>query len=103
MILFILKRLAIAIPTLLVLIVLSFVLMKVAPGSPFTGEKNLPPDTLKNIFARYNLDKPAWQQLVEYVWNIVAHFDFGPSFKYKDRSVNDIIAQGFPVTLRYGF
>jgi oligopeptide transport system permease protein len=103
MIVFVLKRLAIAIPTLLVLIVLSFILMKVAPGSPFTGEKNLPRDVLNNIYARYGLDKPVWQQLFEYVWNIVAHFDFGPSFKYKDRSVNDIIAQGFPVTLTYGF
>jgi oligopeptide transport system permease protein len=103
MIVFVLKRLAIAIPTLLVLIVLSFILMKVAPGSPFTGEKNLPRDVLNNIYARYGLDKPVWQQLFEYVWNIVVHFDFGPSFKYKDRSVNDIIAQGFPVTLTYGF
>ena len=103
MILFVLKRLAIAIPTLLVLIILSFVLMKVAPGNPFTGEKNLPRDVLNNIYARYGLDKPLWQQLLEYVWNIVAHFDFGPSFKYKDRSVNEIIAQGFPVTLTYGF
>jgi oligopeptide transport system permease protein len=103
MITFILKRLAIAIPTLLVLIVISFILMKIAPGSPFTGEKALPKDVLDNIYARYGLDKPEWQQLVEYVWNIVAHFDFGPSFKYKDRSVNDIIAQGFPVTLTYGF
>ena len=103
MIVFVLKRLAIAIPTLLVLIVLSFILMKIAPGNPFTGEKNLPRDVLNNIYARYGLDKPMWQQLVEYVWNIVAHFDFGPSFKYKDRSVNDIIKQGFPVTLTYGF
>ena len=103
MLAFILKRLAIAIPTLLVLIVFSFVLMKIAPGSPFTGEKALPKDVLTNIYARYGLDKPEWQQLLEYVWNIVAHFDFGPSFKYKDRSVNDIIAQGFPVTLTYGF
>jgi oligopeptide transport system permease protein len=103
MLLFILKRLAIAIPTLLVLIVLSFFLMKMAPGNPFTGEKNLPRDVLANIYARYGLDKPEWQQLVEYVWNIVVHFDFGPSFIYKDRSVNDIIAQGFPVTLTYGF
>jgi oligopeptide transport system permease protein len=103
MLMFVLRRLAIAIPTLLVLIIMSFVLMKIAPGSPFTGEKNLPRDVLVNIYARYGLDKPEWQQLLEYVWNIVAHFDFGPSFKYKDRSVNEIIAQGFPVTLTYGF
>jgi oligopeptide transport system permease protein len=102
MLMFIARRLAIAIPTLLVLIVLSFLLMRVAPGSPFTGEKALPAPVLANIYARYGLDKPEWQQLVEYVWNIVAHFDFGPSFKYQDRSVRDIIAQGFPVTLTYG-
>jgi oligopeptide transport system permease protein len=102
MIAFVLKRLAIAIPTLLVLIVVSFVLMKIAPGNPFNGEKKLAPEVLANIYARYGLDKPWWQQLSEYVWNIVAHFDFGPSFKYKDRTVNEIIAQGFPVTLTYG-
>lgn len=102
MVVFILKRLAVSIPTLLVLIVLSFILMKVAPGSPFSGEKNIPKQVLENIFARYGLDKPQWQQLLEYIWNIVAHFDFGPSFKYRDRTVNDIIAQGFPITLTYG-
>lgn len=103
MIKFILRRIAIAVPTLLLLIVLSFFLMKLAPGNPFQGEKNLPKQVMANIYARYGLDKPEWQQLLEYIWNIVAHFDFGPSFKYKDRSVNDIIAQGFPVTLTYGF
>jgi oligopeptide transport system permease protein len=100
---FILRRLAIGIPTLLLLIVLSFFLMHVAPGNPFYGEKKLPAEVMHNIMARYGLDKPLWQQLGEYVWNVVAHFDFGPSFKYKDRTVNDIIAQGFPVTLTYGF
>jgi len=100
---FILRRLAIAIPTLLVLIILSFLLMHWAPGNPFYGDKKLPPEVMANIMARYGLDKPLWQQLLEYIWNIVAHFDFGPSFKYKDRTVNEIIAQGFPVTLTYGF
>ncbi|MEX0627508.1 MAG: ABC transporter permease subunit, partial [Cucumibacter sp.] len=100
---FILRRLAIAIPTILLLIVFSFILMKIAPGTPFSGEKAIPEEVLKNVYARYGLDKPEWQQLLEYIWNIVAHFDFGPSFKYRDRTVNDIIAQGFPVTLTYGF
>ena len=85
MIAFILKRLAIAIPTLLVLIVFSFILMKIAPGSPFTGEKNLPPETLKNIFARYNLDKPQWQHSQDY-WNekdVIPLIDLdGPEFVY---------------------
>jgi oligopeptide transport system permease protein len=102
MIRFILRRLAIAIPTLLALIVVSFILMKVAPGNPFTGEKTLPKEVMANIMARYGLDKPEWQQLLDYISNIVLHFDFGPSFKYKDRSVTEIIAQGFPVTFTYG-
>jgi oligopeptide transport system permease protein len=100
---FVLRRLGVAIPTLLVLILLSFALMHIAPGSPFLNERALPQAVLDNIQARYGLDQPWWVQLGRYVWNIVAHFDFGPSFKYTDRSVNDIIAQGFPVTLTYGF
>ncbi|KEO52784.1 oligopeptide ABC transporter permease OppB [Thioclava pacifica] len=103
MIVYILKRLAIAIPTLLTLIIASFVLMHVAPGGPFTAERAVPPEVLANLNAKYGLDQPLWRQIATYLWNVVAHFDFGPSFTYKDRSVNDIIAQGFPVTLTYGF
>lgn len=99
---FILKRLMVAVPTLLILIVLSFLLMHAAPGGPFTYEKKLPPEILANLNAKYGLDQPLWRQMISYVWGIVAHFDFGPSFVYKDRDVNDIIGQGFPVTLRYG-
>ena len=99
---YIFKRLLIAIPTLLILIMLSFLLMHLAPGGPFTREKALPPQVILNLQARYGLDEPLWKQMIIYVWNIVVHFDFGPSFVYKDRTVNEIIAQGFPVTLRYG-
>ena len=99
---YILKRLAIAVPTLLILIVLSYILMYLAPGGPFTREKALPPQVIANLQARYGFDEPLWKQIIIYIWNIVAHFDFGPSYVYKDRTVNDIIAQGFPVTLRYG-
>lgn len=99
---FIFKRLLVAIPTLLILIVLSFLLMHAAPGGPFTQEKAIPPEILANLNAKYGLDQPLWRQMFSYVWGIVAHFDFGPSFIYKDRTVNEIIAQGFPVTLTYG-
>jgi oligopeptide transport system permease protein len=99
---FVLKRLAIAVPTLLILIVLSYILMYAAPGGPFTREKALPPQVIANLQARYGFDEPLWKQILIYVWNIVAHFDFGPSYIFKDRTVNDIIGQGFPVTLRYG-
>ncbi len=99
---FIINRLAFAIPTMLVMIIVCFVLMHTAPGGPFTSERPLPPQVLANIEARYGLDQPYWKQLADYVGNIVFHFDFGPSFKYKDRDVNDVIAQGFPITLTYG-
>ena len=99
---YIFKRLAVAIPTLLFLVVISFLLMHAAPGGPFTQEKKLSAEVLANLNAKYGLDQPLWRQMVSYVWGIVAHFDFGPSFIYKDRTVNEIIAQGFPVTLYYG-
>ncbi len=99
---FILRRAAVAIPTLLVLLIASFWLMQTAPGGPFTSERPLPPQVLENINAKYGLDDPLWKQLWNYVGGIVTDFDFGPSYKYKDRTVNDIIAQGFPVTLKYG-
>jgi oligopeptide transport system permease protein len=99
---FIFKRVMVAIPTLLILIILSFLLMHAAPGGPFTQEKALPPEVLANLNAKYGLDQPLWRQMLSYVWGIIAHFDFGPSFVYKDRTVNEIIAQGFPVTLTYG-
>ncbi len=102
MLVFILKRLAVAVPTLLALIVISFLMMHAAPGGPFTQEKQLQAAVLANLNAKYGLDQPIWVQMARYVWGIVAHFDFGPSFVYKDRTVNEIIAQGFPVTLSYG-
>ncbi|WP_170349984.1 MULTISPECIES: oligopeptide ABC transporter permease OppB [Ruegeria] len=97
-----LRRLLVAIPTILLLIVACFFLMHFAPGGPFTSERPLPPAVLANIEARYGLDQPLWKQLWDYLYNIVVHFDFGPSFKFKDRDVNDIIAQGFPISLTYG-
>ena len=98
-----LRRLLIAIPTVLALVIACFFLMHAAPGGPFTSERPLPAAVLANIEARYGLDQPLWKQLWDYIANIVFHFDFGPSFKQKDRDVNDIIAQGFPISLTYGF
>ncbi len=100
---FILRRIGIAIPTLLVLATISFYLMYTAPGGPFTSERPLPPEVMANLEAKYGLDKPLYQQLGIYLWNVVTDFDFGPSFRFKDRDVNDLIASGFPVTLTYGF
>ncbi len=99
---FIIKRLLSAIPTLLILIIFSFLLMHSAPGGPFSSDRPLPPEVLANIEAKYHLDDPLPLQIWNYVVGVVTQFDFGPSFQYKDRTVNEIIGQGFPVTLTYG-
>lgn len=98
-----LRRILIAIPTILILIVFSFYLMRLAPGGPFTSEKPLPPAVMANVLERYGMDEPLHIQLVTYVKNILCCFDFGPSFAQKDQTVNNIVASGFPVTLTYGF
>ncbi len=96
------RRLLQAIPTLFILITLSFFLMRLAPGSPFSSEKNYPPEVIANIEAKYHLNEPLHKQYVIYL-NDLAHGDFGPSFKYKDYSVNDLVGKAFPVSLKLGF
>jgi oligopeptide transport system permease protein len=76
--------------------------MHSAPGGPFTSERAVPPEVLANLEAKYGLDKSLPSQLLTYIQNVVFHFDFGPSFTYKDRTVNEVLAQGFPITLTYG-
>ncbi len=98
---FVVKRLAIAIPTLLILVTLSFFLMQAAPGSPFTGDFNMPPEILANLEAKYHLNEPLWKQYAFYLWDLV-HGDLGPSFKYKDYTVNELVAQSFPVSMTIG-
>ena len=99
---FIARRLAVAVPTILILVIVSFILMFAAPGGPFNSDRPLPEQVLANIEARYGLDQPYWKQMWDYVVAVVTRFDFGPSFQYRDRTVNEVIAQGFPVTLTYG-
>lgn len=98
---FVFKRLLQAIPTLLLVITLSFFLMRLAPGGPFDSEIQAPPEIEANLKAAYHLDQPLLTQYVLYLGNL-ARGDLGPSFKYRDRSVNDLIATGFPVSLQLG-
>ncbi|TRC15106.1 oligopeptide ABC transporter permease OppB [Mannheimia haemolytica] len=98
---FIFKRLLEAIPTLLILITFSFFLMRLAPGSPFTSEKAYPPKVMANIEAKYHLNEPLYKQYFLYMENL-SKGDFGPSFKYKDQSVNNLIASAFPVSIKLG-
>lgn len=96
-----LRRVAGAIPTLLVVITISFFMMRLAPGGPFDREKSLPPEIEANILKAYNLDKPLHQQYITYLGNVL-HGDFGPSYKYLDFTVTDLIVAGFPVSLKLG-
>ena len=96
-----LTRFAGAIPTLLILITIAFFMIRAAPGGPFDSEKALPAEIEANLRAAYHLDEPLVQQYGRYLWNL-ARGDFGPSFQYKDYSVTELIAAGFPVSLRLG-
>nr|MBP8036409.1 ABC transporter permease [Negativicutes bacterium] len=84
-----------------VIITVTFVLMHAIPGGPFTAEKALPEAVMKNIEARYRLNDPLPKQYVDY-WANLLRGDLGPSFKYESRSVNEIIAEGFPVSAELG-
>jgi len=95
------SRLIGLIPTLLVLITIAFFLIRLAPGGPFDSEKILPPEIRANLDAKYHLDEPLIQQYFRYLGQIVT-LDFGPSFQYKDWTVNELIAQGFPVSMTIG-
>ena len=94
-------RLAGAVPTLLIIVTATFFLMRAAPGGPFDQEQTLPPEIMANLQKAYGLDQPIWTQYERYLKALV-HGDFGPSFKYKDFTVTELIGQGFPVTLQLG-
>jgi len=95
------RRVLGAIPTLFIIITIAFFMMRLAPGGPFDGARRLPPEIERNIAAAYNLDKPLYEQYFIYLGRL-AHGDFGPSFKIRDFTVSQLIAQGFPVSLRLG-
>jgi oligopeptide transport system permease protein len=94
-------RLAGAIPTLLIIVTATFFLMRAAPGGPFDQEQTLPPEITANLQRAYGLDQPIWNQYGRYLKSLL-HGDFGPSFKYKDFTVTELIGQGLPVTLQLG-
>lgn len=95
------RRLLGAIPTLLVLLALSFLMIRAAPGGPFSRERDLLPEIEANLRVAYHLDEPLYQQFGRYLWGL-ARFDFGPSFQYRDYTVTELIMTGFPVSLKLG-
>lgn len=95
------RRLLTALPTLAAVIILSFLLMRLAPGGPFDGERPLDQQTREALMAAYGLNEPLHVQVGTYVWRLL-HGDFGPSLVYRDFTVTDLIARGLPVSLTLG-
>ena len=95
------RRILVAIPTVLVIITVAFFMMRIAPGGPFDLERPMPEEIRQNILAAYGMDQPIWKQYVDYLVGL-AQFDLGPSLKFRDKDVADIIAEGFPVSATIG-
>ena len=99
---FIAARLLQAIPVLFIVITATFFLVRSAPGGPFDAERTLPAEVIENLNARYNLDDPMHRQYLSYMGNLLRG-DFGPSFRYSNRSVTEMIATGLPITFELAF
>lgn len=97
MFVFIIKRILQAIPVLFLVVATTFFMVRAAPGGPFDSERRLPPEVLKNLNERYNLNDSVWKQFGDYVVNLLQG-DFGPSYKYASHTVNELIGMGFSVT-----
>jgi oligopeptide transport system permease protein len=98
---FAVRRLLQTIPVLFLIITATFFAIRFMPGGPFTGEKAIRPEILRNLEAHYGLDQPLWRQYVTYLGSIVRG-DLGPSFKSPNRTVNEIIGEKLPVSLELG-
>lgn len=98
----ILVRSLTGIMVILLVITMTFFLLRVLPGGPFDDEKDIPPEVLANLEQKYGFDQPLWKQYAIYMGNLVRG-DFGPSYKYIDRSANEIIRDTLPVSLELGF
>lgn len=100
--LYVLKRILLAIFTVWVVITITFFVMRAVPGGPFSGEKAITAAAQAALEEKYGLDKPLWQQYVTYLKDIVLHFDFGPSLKQRGRDVIDIIGDGLQTSAKLG-
>lgn len=98
---FILDRLISSLITLWLIITVTFILMHSIPGGPFSEEKAVTPEITRNLEKHYHLNDPLWRQYFDYLHKIV-RLDFGPSYKYPERTVNDLIIEGFPVSATLG-
>jgi oligopeptide transport system permease protein len=99
---YVVRRVLLLIPIWLAVYTLTFGLMQLTPGGPWDREKPVPREVREALDRKYGLDKPVWQQYVDYLVGVVTRFDFGPSYTSRSRTVNDIIGDFFPVSLSLG-
>jgi len=99
---FVLRRVAMGAATLGALVLLTFFVIRLAPGGPFSGNRRISPEIIANIERAYHLDEPVVMQFARYVWGLV-RLDFGPSTRFRDYDVTDILATGLPYSLIIGF
>jgi len=98
---YLVRRVLWLIPVLLVVSLITFALMHLVPGGPWSGDRNLPPGITNAINKTYHLNEPIWQQFVRWVFDFIRG-DFGPSFRYADRPISRIISDGLPATVQLG-
>jgi ABC-type dipeptide/oligopeptide/nickel transport system permease component len=99
---YVIRRLLWLIPVLFFISVITFSLAHAVPGGPFQREHALPPEVVANLTKYYGLDQPVWKQYVKYISDVVLRFDFGPTYRSRGRSVNDIFADHLPVSAQLG-
>jgi oligopeptide transport system permease protein len=99
---FLIRRFLGLIPTIFLIITFAFFIVHAAPGGPFASEKNAPPEIIENMKKKYHLDEPMYKQYFRYMSD-VAKGDLGPSFRYKDYTVNQLIKQALPASALLGF
>ena len=101
MLLYVLRRLLTAIPTMFVIVTLAFFLIRVAPGGPFNQERGLSPEIKANLEAQFGLNDPLWLQYFNYLKNLL-HGNFGPSYNLPDFTVGELFANGLPISVQLG-
>ena len=102
MVRFVARRLLQMIPVLFIIATMTFFMLRLAPGGPFDSEKSVTPEIRKNLESYYGLNKPLYRQYYDYLANVVKG-DLGPSFKYPNRTVNELIGESFPISAELGF
>lgn len=99
---YVLRRLLLLLPIWLAVYTLTFTLYQLTPGGPWDRERPVPREAIEQLNRKYGLDKPLWQQYVDYLGGVLTRFDFGPSYKNLSRDVGEIIGDFFPVSIRIG-